>query len=394
MAFADGMPPVPAAMVGNPNLIKGGVPGCSQAIHDLYNVVADDGQAYRTWHALWHPKNVSGMPTLQQIANGKSDPACYFAHEHGDPPLALTKPGASAPLPAFGYAGIRATGIEPHAGFKVVTHLAGQKTGWHHPEFGWESPEFQAVDPDWDFQIHFHQGVPSKKPTGENTPGATRITQRFHEISVWVKDDQGRVTHVRGMGDTGIAEGNTGCGVGVQSGGLGRRLINDGCFVSPANIYENWSFVLDVDGAFGVNIDFDAFNGMDFVTDFSLQKFGSASETICGDEVQRSGCAVKRPFGDPDTPATAFMATSRNVLFSDRGSWEWSNAGGTVNFCTDPFGVLAACGSSTIPQTVAPVNRAAAIAGPVRREDSSHFPLAYPFYDGYLRMPQGAPLGN
>jgi hypothetical protein len=196
------------------------------------------------------------------------------------------------------------------------------------------------------------------------------------------------------MADTGSAEGNTGCGVGQQSGGLGRRLINDGCFVSPANIYENWSFVLDIDGAFTSNSEFDVFNGMDFIIDFPNQLFDSSSETICGDELQRSGCAVMRPFGDPDTPATAFMSTSRNVLFSDSGSWTWDNAGGPVNFCTDPFGVLAACALSTIPQTVGAVSGTAATAGPMRREESSHFPLAYPFYNGYLRMPQGAPLGN
>lgn len=385
-------PDVPQAMVGNTGLKAGGAFGCSATIHDLYHVIAEDGQKYRTWHALWHPKGVSKLPTMDQIIKGKNDPACYFAHEHGDPPLGITKPGTGAPLPAFGYAGLRAMGsIEAHAGFKVVTHVTGQVTGWHRPP-GWNSPEKVAVNPDWDFQIHFHQGAPSMK-TSVNAPGSTRVTQHFHELSLWVKDGRGHITHVQGMADTGRAMGNSGCGAGASDGN-GRRLLSDGCFVSPPNIYENWSFFLGVGDSFETSNEFDVFNTMDFLSNPAKQAFGSSSETICGNETQRSSCAVKRPFGDPMTPATAFMSTSRNVLMASTGSWIWTNASGSYEFCTDGFGAPAACGSGTIKQKVAQVNASAGMDGPHRTDDSSHFPLAFPFIDGYLRMPQGAPLGN
>lgn len=59
-------------MVGNPSRVgPGGVPGCSQEIHDLYVTTGPDGLPYRTWHALWHPR-VRGellrqMPTWKEL---------------------------------------------------------------------------------------------------------------------------------------------------------------------------------------------------------------------------------------------------------------------------------------------------------------------------------------
>ena len=109
------------------------------------------------------------MPTMQQIIAGKNDPECYFAHEHGDPPLAIAKPQTQAPLPAFGYASLRTGHLEAHPGFKVFTHLAGQWTGWHQPALGWVSPEQTNSFPDWDLQVGVHQGTPSLK-TEVNAP--------------------------------------------------------------------------------------------------------------------------------------------------------------------------------------------------------------------------------
>jgi hypothetical protein len=416
LAQTDGenFPPVEPRMIGDPTTIGiGGAPGCSAEIHDLYFVIGPDGKKYRTWHALWHPRGVEGIPTIAQIIAGKDDPECYFAHEHGDVPLAIAKPETTAPLPAFGYAGLRMGHIEEHAGFKVFTHLVGQRTGWHHPALGWVSVEQTASTPDWDLQVMVHQGVPSLKTT-VNAPGSTRVTQRFHEFAFWSRDPAGRVTDVKVMADTGSALGTAACGLlaSLSSGlSVGRRIA-DGCRpgTTPAT-YENWQFHAVVQGAWSAQPEVDVVNPMDYLVHFQQQRFASASEVLCGVEAQADGCATKLPFGHPGTPALAFMSTERNI---HTPSWRWSNAGGSEFICTDGHGQRVDTGRcqagdpQVLWQRVAVINFNNAGGGPIDRTGaSSMFRLAFPYVttdparprdcgqlECILRMPQGAPLGN
>jgi len=416
LAQADGgsFPPVDPHMVGDPTTIGiGGVPGCTEAIHDLYFVVGPDGNQYRTWHALWHPKGVNGVPTIAQIVRGKDDPECYFAHEHGDVPLAIAKPETGASLPPFGYAALRALGeVEEHAGFKIFTHLVGQRTGWHQPALGWQSREQSAIVPDWDVQVMVHQGTPSLK-TEVNAPGSTRVTQRFHELFFWARDAAGRVTDVKVMGDTGRAIGSAGCGLLGGPAGLPiGRQIADGCDSSRhPTTYENWQFDVSVQGAWVGRQQVDVVNPMDFLVNFNAQQFDSASEVICGIEPNADGCDVKLPFGHPGTPALAFMGTQRN-LYTPFG--RWTNASGAEFICTDGFGTRVDEGRcrtgdpKALRQRVARIDFDGIGGGTLDRTGaSSMFGLAFPNLTedparprdcGQLectwRMPQGAPLGN
>jgi len=417
-AQADGesFPPVDPRIVGDPTAVGvGGVPGCTPEIHDLYFVIGADGKKYRTWHALWHPRGVRGIPTIRQIIEGKNDPECYFAHEHGDVPLAIAKPETNAPLPTFGYATIRTShGVEAHPGFKVFTHLAGQRTGWHQPALGWVSSENSPITPDWDQQVVVHQGTPALK-TNVNAPESTRITQRFHEFAFWTRDPQGRVTDIQVMGDTGGAIGSAGCGMLATllslAGPTAGRRIADGC--NPTNTpitYENWEFHVEVAGAWSARPEVDVLNPMDYMVHFSEQRFENASEEICGTEENLEKCSTKLPFGHPGTPALAFMGTQRNV---HGPTWRWTNARGAEFICTDGHGQRVdqarcqAADPQVLWQRVAVINLVAG-GGPMDRTGgSSMFRLAFPLltadparprdctnFECALRMPQGAPLGN
>ncbi len=400
-------------MIGDPSKIGvGGVPGCTQAIHDLYHVIGPDGRKYRTWHALWHPKGVNGIPTIEQIIAGKSDPACYFAHEHGDIPLAIAKPTTGAPLPAFGYAMVRAMGsVEAHPGFKIFTHMQGQVTSWHHPNLGWSAPEVSSIPNDWDTQVLIHQGTPSERST-QNSPGATRITQRFHEIAVWAKNSAGQVTNIHVVADTGQPMGSAGCfslASFLGGGSIGRRIA-DGCRAGEApTMYENWEFNAKIGRALNVALTADVVNPMNFVVNMDRQEFKSGSEEICGIETTANGCSQKLPFGHPGTPALAFMGTQRNLIDAELS---WRNRYGNEFICTDARGQSVAqsrCEESAadvILQQVPTINQRSS-GGPLDRTGSSTtFRLAFPILPAdpnqtscngqecTWRMPQGAPLGN
>lgn len=410
----NSFPPLSSRMIGDPSQIGiGGVPGCSQEIHDLYYVIGPDGRKYRTWHALWHPKGVDGIPTIAEIIAGKSDPECYFAHEHGDIPLAIAKPQTGAPMPPFGYAGLRGFNkVEDHPGFKVFTHMRGQKTGWHHPQYGWNSAENDSVLPDWDLQVTLHQGTPSLR-TSVNAPGSTRATQRFHEIMFWMRDPQGRVTDVKTLGDTGVGLGVAyGCIGTIFPGANFDRKIADGCrFPSHPTMYENWVFEIDIAGVWSSTTQADVLNAMNFVVNIDDQVFKSASEEICGPETENDGCATKFPFGDPRVPALGFMGTQRNII---ELNFKWRNARRSNLVCTDAYGERVSqsrCNNGdldVIQQQVTSINFTPDDTDPMDRTGGNDmFVLAFPKltldpnrpYDCdelecEWRMPQGAPLGN
>ena len=413
-ASSGSFPALDARMIGDPTKIGvGGVPGCTPAIHDRYFVIGPDGQKYRTWHALWHPKGVNSIPTIAQIIAGKDDPECYFAHEHGDIPLAIAKPQTGAPLPPFGYAALRAGGkVEEHPGFKVFAHMQGQQTTWHHPNLGWSGLETSSVPTDWDIQAVIHQGTPSLR-TSSNSPGSTRLTQRFHEIMLWLQNPSGQVTDIKVAADTGDAIGSAGCinFAALLRGGDFSRRIADGCrpFATPT-MYENWQFNGQVTNVWSIGLEADVVNPMNFVVDMDNQEFKSGSEEICGIEPNADGCAEKLPFGHPGTPALAFMGTQRNVIGANI---QWRNAGGAEYVCTDAHGNAVAQSrcengdAAVILQQVAPINFSTN-GGPFDRTgDSQMFRLAFPKLpsdpaqtgtcsgqDCTWRMPQGAPLGN
>jgi len=342
-----GFHPLDQRMIGDATKIgRGGVSGCSQEVHDLYVTTGPDGQTYRTWHALWHPKVkgklVRWRPTLDEILSGKDDPECYFAHEHGQPPVALANPRSGAPLPAFGYAAAveRAvnparTQIEPHPGFKVFTYLSGGRTGWR------VKSRFR-LNPDWDMEIMIHQGAPSLH-LPENPHISTRVTQRFHEFSFWTSDGRGAVTHVIKMSNTGTAAFR-----GYSENG-GRIIAT-----AKEPLDEVWKFEGRVGDMFNVTFPAAILNPLNHFVGapppdlggITNDHFDSSSETFGGLDVEAldvldcmehpdAARCQPVPFGSARAPVDGFMATVRTL---DGIAFTWNNTTRQELFCTDTYG--------------------------------------------------------
>jgi hypothetical protein len=372
-----GFHPLDQRMIGNTTEVGyGPVPGCSQEVHDLYAVLGPDGKPYRTWHALWHPK-VNGrllrrMPSWPEMWAGRYDPECYFAHEHGQPPLALAAPGSGAPLPAFGYGAVvegRAQ-IEPHPGFKVFTYLAGGRTGWR-------APAAFTLNPDWDMEVMIHQGAPSLHLPG--SPVSTRVTQRFHELSFWTRDRQGRVTHVVKMSDTGAASFR-----GYSEDG-GRVIAT-----AKEPLDEVWAFEARIGDVFNLTFPAAILNPMNhFVVDgaapptdltsVTSADFASSSDRFGGhdiDALDSLGCLGGSPapaqcdpwpFGDHRIPPHGFVGTVRTLAGM---SFSWTNTTGQELFCTDARGTIYSVGACPegnprlLLQLVAPIVLSRDASGP------------------------------
>jgi hypothetical protein len=344
---SPGFHPLDQRMVGNMAEVGyGPVPGCSQEVHDLYVTLGPDGKPYRTWHALWHPKVhgqlVRWMPTWEEVSAGKYDPECYFAHEHGQPPLALAEPRSGAPLPAFGYGAVvdGRPQIEPHPGFKVFTYLAGGRSGWR------TNAAFK-LNPDWDMEVMIHQGSPSLHLP--EAPVSTRVTQRFHELSFWTRDGEGRVTHVIKISDTGTASFR-----GYSEGG-GRVIAT-----AKEPLEEVWAFEGGVGDVFNLTFPAAILNPMNHfvvvgaapptdLTSVTSANFASSSNRFGGwsiDTLDSLGCfggspaptqCATWPFGDHRVSPDGFLGTVRSLAGM---SFNWNNTTGQEMFCTDARGTI------------------------------------------------------
>ncbi len=406
---AEGVPPLDPRLIGDPTRVGlGGVPGCTPEIHDLYVTTGPDGRRYRTWHALWHPRNMPRLPTFEELMAARNDPACYFAHEHGDPPLALARPATGAPLPAFGYAAMaegRAQ-IEAHVGYKLFTHLQGQQTGWR-------TPEDSTVRPDWDLQFMVHQG----------TGGAGRLTLQFHEVAIWALVPGWGITDVRYMTDTGQPQDL--CGPEFEDVFAGRTIVSGGDNHRCASSYETWWF----GGQIGESLNIGLFGGVvnpmnhfhgqilpggpgglaRILPEDPARPFVNSSEELCATDLFNP-CPERLPFGHPHNPAGGWMGTQRFFILYSGG---WTNGGGPEALCSDVYGQplpdarCAAQDPGAIRQRVARVDFMLETDSLDRGPGGATWELAFPRLtrdpqrprdcehlecDTY--MPQGAPLGN
>ena len=315
----------PVALGSGPDQVG----GCTAAIHDRYAVVAGDGRKYRTWHPITVPIDASN-------ANG---PRCTFAHEHGDPP----PPGA--PLPAFGYASFHAgmpDEAKAHVGFKVFSHLAGQRTGWN-------TPELAPVTPDWDTMVMVHQG----------TSGGGRLTVPMHSAEFWTRHPGGEITHISYMANTGVLEGTS--FPPIAGGGPSRVVVTH----DQPN-YEIWSFGAEIGGngapgtALWSNLALTVAvtNPMNHMhgnlNNPGSLKLVSTSDELCG--VDFPPCNVFVEFGDPESFWLGNMRTLHDP------NWEWLNANGPAEICTTPEGLrqpsMAPCNNGVfgfIRQRIAPI---------------------------------------
>jgi hypothetical protein len=401
------------------------VTGCTAAEHDRYSSVGPDGRKYRSWHpitvwidntkdALYMNGSNADNYITKPIKAGTSG-SCSFGHEHGEPPLAIAKPDlvGIAPLPAFGFTNIaegRAK-LEPHAGFKVFTHLGNNQSGWRvHETTGGQNP-FQPTPADWDMQVVVHQGAPSANSpcisaeidggtcdqNAELAAGATRIFQQFHEFQWWGRNPAGLITDVRLSADTGQAIGKS---VGDNSG-AGRTIVDK---QSPA--YEIWNFVGKVGGVWNsftrsfVLGPLDYFDGTISQNSngqavVSSGRFRSAQATICGTGAVFSECPTV-PYGSWKTPAYGYIGTMRGF---DVTEWSWSNQNGNEFYCTDSRGNLqdmSLCDANRdgfIKQRVAKLNMSVPnTSGWTRNSNSPSGWYSRMFPDD--RMPVGIPMGN
>lgn len=333
--YTETFPAVPSSMLGD----------CPASVHDKYFVMGPDGKKYRTWHPIVDPQT-----------------GCHFAHEHGD----LLPAGA--PLPPFGYASEQAgmaTEISRHSGFKVFSHSPGNISGFGRPEADYRGPF------DGKFYFVIHQG----------TGGAARLTEQFHSANFWSSDAQGRITNVFAMSDTGpLVDKCTGSA-------SGRVVVSDNC-----PVYETWSFPLHIGNSWHVENDIAAvtypmthMHGSPPCADATCSNItlDSSSTEICG--TNSVDCANKTPFGAPGNLWQGHIRTLHNP------EWTWTNAGGPTTFCTDPMGMLEACGTrGSITQQVPAINFSNAGASQLLRTENAD---GFDQVEGPLDV-QGAPGGN
>jgi len=324
---------------------------CSADVHDRYNVNGPDGNRYRTWHPVTVPVNASNPGGAK----------CSFAHEHGD------MPHPSGPMPPFGYVSyVHGTHkmVAAHAGFKVFTHHANGMSGMGGPEEDYGGLPI-------DFMVVIHQGG----------SGFGRLTGQFHDFWFWSLY-QGKETLITAMADTGSVTGK-GCG----SFGF-ERVIVDHC--DPT--YETWPYRVDIGGAWRSNTPLmaitnphnHAHGSVDSCRDGECNgvTLVSTSEEICYNQI--TPCATKKPFGEG---ADNFWLGHRRTIHEP--DWQWTNAGGSSTFCTDPYGVRQSCGlTNSILQTVAAVNVNNSSASQlIRTENAAGWEQTY-------WLPLGAPGGN
>ena len=323
---------------------------CPDHVHDRYAVVGPDVNSYRTWH----PITVKLEPSIP------GSQLCSFAHEHGDPPH------PEAPLPYFGFPAYHAGDlhvIRQHEGYKVFTHIRGQRTGW-------DTQERLFVNPDMEMQFWVHQGTWSD----------SRLTDRYHDVGFWSKDAVGNLTEVYYLADTGELYRN--CPGQIQ-GGRSRSIAS----VCDYGI-EIWDFGGQVGNVWSTPVQVVVTNPMNFMSgDPSILQsvqLISTSEEICADTY--SPCDHTLPFGHAETIWLGNMRQLRNA------NWQWSNSGGSAFFCTDFRGDRVEdwrCSEGKqgyLLQMVAPVRFSGGISGDWDR--------TFEGIGGVLRLPFGAPGGN
>jgi hypothetical protein len=336
--YSETFPEVAANILGN----------CPAAVHDRYAVIGPNGLKYRTWHPITVPIDPANP-------NGAS---CSFAHEHGDPPH------PDAPLPPFGYAASvqgMISEIAAHPGFKLFTHYRGNLNGFGRTELDYGNGL------DIDFMVTIHQG----------TAGRGRLTIQNHSLDFWSRDEQGRITQIYSMADTGPLRSK--CNESFP----GRNVVSRDC---PT--YETWSFGVNIGGVWNSGQMFAAVtNPMNHMvgdpSNPDSVQLVSTSETLCGPNFGE--CNEKLPFGDS---RSLWLGHFRTIHEPD---WEWRNQGGEEVFCTSPMGgAKVACGPGTIQQRVATINASNAGARILDRTPNSQ---GWDAHMGPLST-MGAPGGN
>ncbi len=269
---------------------------CPAWVHDRYVATGPDGNTYRTWHPV----------VVSLYADDPESPKCTMAHEHGDPPH------PDAPAPFFGYVAYHADRsdlIDEHAGYKVFTHMQGQRTGWGYDEL-------IGVNPDADTQLWIHMGTASK----------LRLSEQYRGAGFWSVDAAGNRTEVYYFADTGVLADK--CD-GVQPGRAARYVASQCDFGS-----ELWSFEVTIADAWISPAHVSVLNPMTFmIGDLSNpaeMELLSTSEFICG--VNFLPCAYKLPFGHSNS---VWLGNSRLLLSPE---WQWTNLNGDPTYCTDVYG--------------------------------------------------------
>jgi hypothetical protein len=244
-----------------------GTPVCAAWVHDRHTVERD-GRIWPTWHPPRDPRY-----------------GCAFGHEHGSNPRAFRHFRRTG-MPAFGPIGAYAGSEEAHAGFKVFVVNEDRKG------LAW--------------MVVLHQGSGSPR----------RGTVRFHSLETWLFRNRGRrlAAHTRQMADFGEAVPNC---PGARRSPAMRLLPSPHC----ANVYEEWSTVLDVGGVFRATPAFGIDNA---ITQF--------------DPADPARLVFNKPFAcGPNDPAgwDSYCKGDRRAVFRPR--WVVRNRGRS-RFRTDPFG--------------------------------------------------------
>jgi hypothetical protein len=318
---------------------------CPASVHDKYMVVGPDGKRYRTWHPIVDPQT-----------------GCHFAHEHGD------MLPAGAPLPPFGYAAEQAgmaAEIALHTGFKVYSHSPGNISGFGQPEADYRGPF------DGKFYFVIHQG----------SGGAKRLVEQFHSTNFWSRDAQGRETNVFALADTGQLSDKC----DERSSG-GRSVVSHNC-----PVYETWQFNVNVGNAWSVNTvaavtyPLNHMHGSPPCADATCSNVSlvSSSQEICNGN--SSACGNKAPMGSADSLWLGHIRTLHEP------NWQWTNAGGAAQFCTDPMGMRQACSAPhSIMQRVPAVRFDNSGASQLLRTENA---AGFDAVEGPLGV-KGAPGGN
>jgi hypothetical protein len=323
---------------------------CPAWIHDKYTVIGPDGNTYRTWHPITVPLEPSNPDS----------PMCSFAHEHGDPPH------PQGPQPYFGYVAFHAGKaglIKEHEGYKVFTHIHGQKTGWG-------TTEQVLVNPDIDIQFWVQQGSWTR----------SRLSEQYRGVGFWSLDAGGRTTEVYYFADTG--ELSDKC---VSQGKPGKtRAVASECDYG----YEIWDFGVDIAGVWHTPVRVAVLNPMNFMRGnpniLQSVELISTSDEICG--VNFFNCEYKLPFGHANS---IWVGNMRMLLDPEL---HWSNSGGSETICTDVYGERAAdgfCQSQTRGYFLQRVATVSFYGGKSEVWDRS-----YEAIGDVLVLPNGAPGGN
>jgi hypothetical protein len=323
---------------------------CPESVHNQFSVIGPDGNSYRSWH----PIIVEIDPSI------RGGQLCSFAHEHGDPPH------PKAPLPYFGYPAYQAGELDvirQHEGYKVFTHVQGQRTGW-------DTQERKLINPDIDMQFWAHQGSWRE----------SRPTDRFHDVGFWSQDSQGNLTEVYYLADTGEVSRNC---PGQYRGARSRNIAS----VCDYSI-EIWDFGGEVGTAWSSPVELVVTNPMNFMLgdpgNLQSIQFISTSEEICANS--SSICDYILPFGHAES---IWLGNERQLR---EANWQWSNLGGAEFFCTDFRGNRAEdlhCNDGEhgyLQQRVAAINYFGGI--------SDIWDRTFEGIGDLLHLPYGAPGGN